>query len=689
MSISSTTNRVLYSGDGSSTVFPFSFYFFNPSDLLVYLFDTNSSVVYAQTLNTNYTISGNISAQGVYPGGGNVVMASSFPSNLQLVITRSPPQIQNYNLLQNGPINSLALTQQLDYLTTLVQRLQDEVNASVRLPDGLGTINNTAFTPTLPQGINLPAMGGSYLTLNSGATGWQFQFLPGQGSIIVPVSLGGTGQGGPLTQNALIYAANSSAMGTVGPGAPGQVLQTDPTGAPFWTNFNAGSSLTGIISTVQGGTGNNISGSTTIGSLLYFQGSSSFAPLAPGTSGQVLTSQGGGFMSPVWTEVNLNSSVVGTLGPLNGGLGNALVPSNGSILYYSGTGFLSLSSGTPGFFLTSGSSAAPSWSAGLSNPMNTLGDIIYGSSAGAANKIPGNTTTTKQFLSQTGTGAASAAPLWTAVNSSDLTLPNPTPTVLGGVKSIAASSHSWVNSISTAGVPTQSQPTFSDIAGTINSSQVLAPQQIILSSGANQIYTLPTSPAPLYAIWILSGAGGGGGPSGTGGGGSAAAGANSIFGSSNLITCGGGGAGAIGGVGGGGGTITLASGVVSATIDQLIGGGGTAGSLEPTTTTLTAGGIGGQNPRGGAGFGVFAGNTGQNGAPTSGAGGGGASISAIAGQNGSGGGSGAWAKGIMTTPPLTIPYTIGDGGAGGTLGTGGSPGGKGGTGVLILELHWQ
>src|SRR4051812_552759 len=138
MGISSTTNRVAYTGDGSSTVFSFPYYFFAPADLKVYLFDSNSSLPVAQALNTNYTISGQTNSQGVYPSGGSVVMNSSFPANLQIIITRDPSRVQNFTLNQGANISSPSLVQQFDYLTTLVQRLQDEVSRCVQIPDGLG-----------------------------------------------------------------------------------------------------------------------------------------------------------------------------------------------------------------------------------------------------------------------------------------------------------------------------------------------------------------------------------------------------------------------------------------------------------------------------------------------------------------------------------------------------------------------
>jgi uncharacterized protein with beta-barrel porin domain len=49
------------------------------------------------------------------------------------------------------------------------------------------------------------------------------------------------------------------------------------------------------------------------------------------------------------------------------------------------------------------------------SPLTTLGDIIYEETGGIATRLAGNTTTAKQFLSQTGTGSVSAAPVWSAL----------------------------------------------------------------------------------------------------------------------------------------------------------------------------------------------------------------------------------------------------------------------------------
>lgn len=50
----------------------------------------------------------------------------------------------------------------------------------------------------------------------------------------------------------------------------------------------------------------------------------------------------------------------------------------------------------------------------------TLGDTLYASATNTLAKLAGNTTTTQKFLTQTGTGSASAAPIWKVLAPSDI-----------------------------------------------------------------------------------------------------------------------------------------------------------------------------------------------------------------------------------------------------------------------------
>jgi len=122
----------------------------------------------------------------------------------------------------------------------------------------------------------------------------------------------------------------------------------------------------------------------------------------------------------------------GTVGAGSGGSSNIATDpiwdAKGDLLAGTGANTATiLSVGTNGYVLTADSAEATGikWAAssgGFANPMTTLGDIIYGASAGAGTRLAGNTTTTKQFLSSTGNGSISAAPSWSTVTKSDVGL---------------------------------------------------------------------------------------------------------------------------------------------------------------------------------------------------------------------------------------------------------------------------
>jgi len=130
--------------------------------------------------------------------------------------------------------------------------------------------------------------------------------------------------------------------------------------------------LTGIVPTANGGT--NLSSFTT-GDVIYANATNTLTSRAIGASNTVLVSNGS---VPDWGTVALGSAnaVSGTLGATNGGTGQAAY---------------------------------------------TLGDIIYSNATNSLARLSGQITTTQKFLSQTGTGAASAAPVWDTIPAGSIT----------------------------------------------------------------------------------------------------------------------------------------------------------------------------------------------------------------------------------------------------------------------------
>lgn len=94
----------------------------------------------------------------------------------------------------------------------------------------------------------------------------------------------------------------------------------------------------------------------------------------------------------------------------------------GDWIAYTGTSYITVAVCADGEVSIGATGAADGWDCAtpLVNPMTTLGDVIYGAGSGAVTRLAGNTTATKQFLTQTGDGANSAAPAWAAVVDGDL-----------------------------------------------------------------------------------------------------------------------------------------------------------------------------------------------------------------------------------------------------------------------------
>lgn len=86
-----------------------------------------------------------------------------------------------------------------------------------------------------------------------------------------------------------------------------------------------------------------------------------------------------------------------------------------------GTAISSPPGGTTQFLRGDGTWQVPAGGGGgMTNPMTTLGDLIYEDATPTAVRLAGNTASTRKFLRQTGTGSVSAVPAWDTLVTGDL-----------------------------------------------------------------------------------------------------------------------------------------------------------------------------------------------------------------------------------------------------------------------------
>ena len=166
MTVSSTTNRVTYAGNGATTVFAFPYFFVGASDLLVTKTIVATGAITTTVITTDYTVSGTQAANLTFPSGGSVTMIVAPATGTTLSIVRVPAQTQATHWVDNDPDSAAVKELAFDKLTLLVQRLADLVSRSLSLKDGYAN----SFDPTLPPIIPASA----YLASNSLGTALQW-----------------------------------------------------------------------------------------------------------------------------------------------------------------------------------------------------------------------------------------------------------------------------------------------------------------------------------------------------------------------------------------------------------------------------------------------------------------------------------------------------------------------------------
>jgi hypothetical protein len=139
MTVSSTTSKVSFSGNGSTTAFAVSFYFLANSDLKVTLRKADGSEV-VKTLATDYTVTGAGSLSG-----GTVTMGTAPASGETLVITRNVALTQPIDYQPNDPFPANTHEQALDRLTMITQQINETLGRAIKVST-TNTIGSPEFT---------------------------------------------------------------------------------------------------------------------------------------------------------------------------------------------------------------------------------------------------------------------------------------------------------------------------------------------------------------------------------------------------------------------------------------------------------------------------------------------------------------------------------------------------------------
>ena len=139
MTVSSSTNKVSYSGNGSLTTFAYTFKIFDQDDLTVILRAADGTET-TQTITTHYTVSGVGSASG-----GNVVFGTAPASGVTVVIIREQPLTQGLDLVANDPFPAESLEEALDKVVFMTQKHEEELSRAIKA-SRTNTLTGSEFT---------------------------------------------------------------------------------------------------------------------------------------------------------------------------------------------------------------------------------------------------------------------------------------------------------------------------------------------------------------------------------------------------------------------------------------------------------------------------------------------------------------------------------------------------------------
>lgn len=161
MAVSTTSNRISYTGNGSTTDFSYPYKFLAEADLVVVKRTIADGTETILALTTDYTVAG----EGE-DAGGTVTLLVAPSSSYEIIIYGDPELTQLVDLVENDSSPAEVQESALDKLTLIAQRVRNMVERAVRLSDGFAP----TFDPTLPG--NLDGAANRSPMVNATGDGW-------------------------------------------------------------------------------------------------------------------------------------------------------------------------------------------------------------------------------------------------------------------------------------------------------------------------------------------------------------------------------------------------------------------------------------------------------------------------------------------------------------------------------------
>ena len=233
MSIASTTRKAgPYTGNGVTTIFPFSFKVFASSDLVVTQTDL-SGVETTLTLTTNYTVSLNAN-QDANPGG-TVTCVSAPISGYLLTLTSGVPELQPVVLTNNGGFYPSVINDALDRLTIFAQQISEQMSRSLKFPKS----DPLSVTPYLPS---VSARANKYLAFDSSGnptvSANDIQYYSDLATASANSSAASATSSAASATSSAAFATSATSSASSASASASQVIATAVSVTPSTTNFS-------------------------------------------------------------------------------------------------------------------------------------------------------------------------------------------------------------------------------------------------------------------------------------------------------------------------------------------------------------------------------------------------------------------------------------------------------------------
>jgi hypothetical protein len=372
MTVSSTTTKVSYSGNGTTAVFAYTFKIFNASELVVITRVNSTGVETTEALNTAYIVDGVDNASGGNvtfkfntgnPSDPNYSTTDFRPQTGEtVVIKRVLPITQTTDYTPNDPFPAEVHEEALDKLTFINQQQQEEIDRSFKFAE---TDAGTASIPVASERAS------KYLGFD---TNGDVIAVEGTSSDITVSTYGATlvddadasaarttlGLGNLSTLNTVgssqidANSVTASELNISGNGSSGQYVTSDGDGSFSYTTPPA---FAGRLINIQSFTasGTYTPNASALQALVYVQGAGGGGGGADSDSttaeaGVASGGNGGGFIQSAFIDVSAggytSTITIGSGGA--GGAGEAAGTNGGDTVYNDGTISLTAKGGTGG-----------------------------------------------------------------------------------------------------------------------------------------------------------------------------------------------------------------------------------------------------------------------------------------------------------------------------------------------------